>query len=164
MSEQRGTQAQTTWLQKTGVFFAWAGGIAGSTVSVTALAVAILNLFKGNRFATFFRDLSDWTFWAFAILLFIGLLVPNEPEADSSGRKSASAPQTSRASTERASPATTVDPAKGAPDPHTTETRAQRAIRRRIARVYNPWRWRFWAASLFTLAVSVLVGLALQTF
>jgi hypothetical protein len=34
-----------------------------------------------------------------------------------------------------------------------------RKARRRIQRVYNPWRWRFWAAALLAFGLSILVGL-----
>jgi len=39
------------------------------------------------------------------------------------------------------------------------EDRQSRAIRRRIRSVYDPWRWRFWGAALFTFGLSVLIGL-----
>ncbi len=39
------------------------------------------------------------------------------------------------------------------------EGRTTRALRRKIRRVYDPWRWRLWAAALLAFGISALVGL-----
>lgn len=38
------------------------------------------------------------------------------------------------------------------------EDRLTRSVRKRLERMYNPWRWRLWAAAAITFGLSALVG------
>ncbi len=41
---------------------------------------------------------------------------------------------------------------------HSREDRLTRSVRRRLEKMYNPWRWRLWAAAAITFGLSALVG------
>ena len=147
MNQENTEQKQTFWL-KVGVFFAWAGGFAGSGVVVTTLLLLVVSIFKPTNFDNFFYHLSNWCFWMSSLLMFGGLLVPTEGTAAEAGDKRRSA--TGQAQTVADDRTSTLDK---------WEARRQKAIDRRIARVYNPWRWRLWAAALIAFGITVLFGL-----
>lgn len=139
---QEGTERKETFWHKTGVFFAWAGGFAGVGVVATTLLLLIVSIFNPTNFDNFFYHLSNWCFWMSSLLMFGGLLVPTEiPSDEADKRRSA----TGKAQADDL----TMDK---------WELRRQRAMERRIARVYNPWRWRLWMAALIALGITVLFG------
>ncbi len=121
------------WIQRAGIFLIWAIGFALAAGLAVAILLLIVDLFSRARLFTV-RNLSDWIFWSAAILLIVGLLAPSAGDVEQLA---------SRQKRESAR----------------VEDRQSRAIRRRIRGVYDPWRWRFWAAALLTFGISVLVGL-----
>ena len=121
------------WWKNVGIFIAWAGGLAGAAAVVTAVLLLIVDLFSANRLFTF-RSLSDWVFWATALLAVFGLLAPSSTDlAAGSGRKKQDASR--------------------------DEDRTTRSIRRRLRKVYDPWRWRLWAAAVIEFGISALIAL-----
>lgn len=148
------------WLRQMGIFFAWAGGFAGAAVVIVVILVTVVSLFSATKFSKFLWNLSDWSFWASALLLVFGLIAPNEPGQNvSPGRKD----QPARGSSSTSRAASADSKASGsepsADSASKFEERRQRAIQKRIMRVYNPWRWRLWMAAILTFGVSVLMGL-----
>jgi len=121
------------WIQRAGIYLVWAIGFALAAGVVVAIVLLIMDLFAKARLFTA-RNLSDWIFWAAALLMVVGLVAPSAGDAGQ---------LTSRQKRESAR----------------AEDRQSRAIRRRIRSVYDPWRWRFWGAALFTFGLSVLIGL-----
>jgi hypothetical protein len=121
------------WIQRAGIYLVWAIGFALAAGVVVTLLLLIIDLFAKGRLFTA-RNLSDWTFWAAALLMVVGLVAPSAGDVDQ---------LTSRQKRESAR----------------AEDRQSRAIRRRIRSVYDPWRWRFWGSALFTFGLSVLIGL-----
>ncbi len=121
------------WIQKAGIFLIWAVGLGLTAGVVVTIVLLILDLFARAHLFTA-RNLSDWIFWASALMLIVGLVAPSAPDVEQLA---------SRQKRESAR----------------VEDRQSRAIRRRIRGVYDPWRWRFWAAALVTFGISVLVGL-----
>jgi|GEM_PF-5082771 len=147
MNQENTGQKQTFWL-KVGVFFAWAGGFAGVGVVMTTLLLLVVSIFQPTNFDNFFYHLSNWCFWMSSLLMFGGLLVPTEGTAADAGNKRRVATGQGRM---------VADAQASALDKW--EARRQKAIDRRIARVYNPWRWRLWAAALIAFGITVLFGL-----
>lgn len=148
--EQEGVQEETRWTQvlgqvsgekKTGrpwwqnvlVFLGWAGGFAGSAAVVIVVLVLIADLLSRERLFTA-RILSDWLFWSSALLMLLGLVAPSSSDIQEATdkRKRESKRQ---------------------------ENRATRSIRRRLRRVYDPWRWRLWGSALLEFGLSALIGL-----
>jgi len=120
------------WWQQVGVFFAWAGGFAGAAAVISAVLLLIVDLFSAGRLFTA-SNLSDWIFWSAAILMFIGLLGPTTPDVDKlSGKKGQ--------------------------DTGEKEDRLTRSVRKRLRRVYDPWRWRFWGSAILAFGLSMLAG------
>jgi hypothetical protein len=121
------------WIQRVGIYLMWAVGFALAAGLVVAVLLLIIALFSRARLFTT-RNLSDWIFWAAALLMVVGLVAPSAGDVDQ---------LTNRQKRESAR----------------VEDRQSRTIRRRIRSVYDPWRWRFWGAALFTFGLSVLIGL-----
>ncbi len=139
-------EQQPFW-RRVGVFFAWSGAIGGGVSLITFLLVVIVSLFQEDKFANFALDVSNWLFWTFALLLFGGLIVPSENAIKDQEK-------------EKRRPAITKTPTENTPNLLSRfQERRQKTMRKRIANVYNPWRWRFWMASLITLGICVLFGL-----
>lgn len=156
MNEQANAAPKSSRWRQAGLFFAWAGGIAGVTAVGLALVWLIVNLFTKGASLTLAK-LSDWLFWGFAALLGIGLIAPTEPGTEKKADpKTLTSRRFSASSTSRAAPTDQDD----APDPlDKFEERRLKTLQKRMARVYNPWRWRFWMSSLFVLGFSILFGL-----
>jgi hypothetical protein len=129
-------QDKGPWWQRIGIFFAWAGGFAGAATVAAALLLLIVDLFSAGRLFTV-RTLSDWMFWVAAFLMFGGLLAPSATELE----KATSKREKSK---------------------NDGESRLTRSVRKRIRRVYNPWRWRLWASAVLAFGLSVLAGLFAQ--
>jgi len=155
------TQTGGPWYLQVGIFCAWAAGIALAAGIVTIVLLLIVDLFSAGRLFTA-RNISDWLFWTSALLLFAGLLSPsasdiNKPTKRPSGmRRSFTAQQSS--STQRSSATQRALAPKEQPAAAPGERRL-RNMRKRLMRVYDPWRWRLWASALFSFALSVLTGL-----
>ena len=126
-------QSGKPWWQNVGTFFAWAGGFAVATAALAAVLLLIADLFSKGRLLTG-RALSNWIFWSAAILMVIGLVSPTAGDVESLTKKQA------RGQRRR-------------------EDRATRSTRRRLRRVYDPWRWRFWAAAVLAFGLAALAGL-----
>lgn len=123
------------WWQTLGIFLAWAAGFAVAAALAATLALGIVELFKSGRQFTI-RTLSDYVFWASALLMLGGLLSPTSGGTDAiTGKKAKSE----------------VDVGEG---------RSTRMLRQRMRRVYDPWRWRLWAGAILAFGISMLVGLA----
>ncbi len=141
---------QTFW-HKTGIFFAWAGGFAGAGILATTLLFLIVSIFQPSNFQNFFYHLSNWCFWMSALLLLGGLIAPTEGATDDDDDDGRSQPATNRTDQDKAD--------KPTPTMDRFEARRRRAMDRRIARVYNPWRWRLWMAAVIAFAVTALLGM-----
>jgi hypothetical protein len=128
-------QPQDLWYRAAGVSLAWAGGLAGAAAVLATIVLLIADLFSAERLFTA-RNLSDWMFWAAALLMVLGLIVPSITDAEGSFGK--------------------VGEDK---DEQEGESRLSRTLRRRLRRVYNPWRWRLWASAAFAFVLSVITGL-----
>jgi hypothetical protein len=125
------------WWFNFGISLAWAAGIALGAALVATLVLAIVELFKEGRQFTL-RTLSDYIFWASALLLLVGFLSPASANLEGiTGKKS-----------------------KDVARPDAQEGRGARMMRQRMRRIYDPWRWRLWGAALFCFGLSALVGLA----
>ncbi len=150
MMEQQENQEQPrpAWGKRVGEFFAWSGGFAGTAVIAALLILLIADLFSAKRLFTF-RGASDATFWAASLVLLAGLLAPSSSDLESLNRR----PGQSK------SPADSQPYQGGGGWLTRMDERAARLRQRRIQRVYNPWRWRLWFASLLTMGISVLLGL-----
>lgn len=122
------------WWKRALMFWAWAGGFAGSAAVVVVIVILIAELFSRDRVFTA-RVISDWMFWASAALMLFGLVSPSSSDLqDASSKKKKSALKTQ-------------------------EDRTSRSLRRRLRRAYDPWRWRLWASALLTFGLSALIGL-----
>ena len=126
-----------TWWQRLGTFAAWSAGIAGATAVLVTLLVLIVDLFSAERLFSAL-NISNWIFWASALLMGIGMLSPVAGEIENLPRQQG-----------------------GSKDKKKEEKKDKdiKRTRKRIRRVYNPWRWRFWAAALLAFGLSILVGL-----
>lgn len=167
---ERERNSGNPWWKNAGIFMAWAAGFAaaaGIVVVVLVLTVSLLS--PGQAFSA--RTLSDWLFWAAALLMVFGLLSPSAADAEKQvsnrrqGRRNSSQRRTSGAqrrasptqrqsSTQRASP-----DQNQAQEQQSQPDRMSESLRRRLRRVYDPWRWRLWAAALLTFGLSMLAGL-----
>ncbi|MBN1936312.1 MAG: hypothetical protein JW934_16720 [Anaerolineae bacterium] len=149
---QENTEKKQAFWQKTGIFFAWSGGFAGAGILATTLLLLIVSLFNLSNFDNFFYHLSNWCFWMSALLLFGGLIAPAEDtqeDDEDDGRR--------RPSTDKASSINSKDDKSPALDKF--EARRRKMMDRRIARVYNPWRWRLWMSALIAFAITTAFGL-----
>jgi hypothetical protein len=103
-------------------------------------------------------------FWGAAALLGIGLVAPSdqdqENESDSRNKRRTNRPASSSATSRSTSRATSDQDQDDDKETRLDkfEERRRKAMRKRIARVYNPWRWRFWMAAVITFGFSVLFG------
>lgn len=123
------------WYWVVGTFVAWAAGFAGAAAVLVTVLLLLSDLFSAGQLFTA-RNLSDWMFWAAALLMVLGLVAPSSADVEGSSRK--------------------TDKDKGAKE---DDTGISRTLRRRLRRVYNPWRWRLWASAAFAFGLSVIVGL-----
>jgi cytochrome c biogenesis protein CcdA len=123
------------WWQNLGIFLAWAAGFAVAAALAATLILGIVELFKSGRQFTV-RTLSDYVFWASALLMLGGLLSPTSGGPDAVAGK------------------------KGQSQVDAGEGRSTRILRQRMRRMYDPWRWRLWAGAILAFGLSVLVGLA----
>jgi hypothetical protein len=154
-------QTSTPWHQRIGVFFAWAGGIALATDVAAIIVLFIAALVSKLQFTA--MEVSNWLFWASCALLFAGLFAPSASEMQESAedrqarsrRRSFTAQRPS--STQRASSTARASEDESAPA-RSLQERQMRAHRRRLRRVYNPWRWRLWGSAGISFALTVLVG------
>jgi hypothetical protein len=142
-------QTGEPWQQRILSFLAWSGGVAGATGLALMLLLLIVELFTAGRQFTA-RALSDWFFWGAALLLLAGLLAPSASEVQESSRQ--------RSSRGRQRSATQRSTGEKMPQ-RPFQSRRDRAMRRRLLRVYNPWRWRLWASALLCFALSMIAGL-----
>jgi len=130
-------RTEGTWWQRLGTFVAWAAGIAVAGALLVTLLVFIVDLFSADRLFSALT-ISNWIFWVSAILMGVGMLSPVAGDIENlAGRQEASKDKKE----------------------DKKEKDANKA-RKKIRRVYNPWRWRLWAAALFSFGLSILVGTA----
>jgi hypothetical protein len=122
------------WWQNVGIFLAWAAGIALAAGLVATIILGIVELFKGGR-QFIGRTLSDYIFWASALLMIAGFLMPTSVNPEGGTGKKAEKKAESR------------------------EERTTTMLRRRMRRMYDPWRWRLWAGAALCFGLSALVGL-----
>ena len=134
LEQVAGEQADQPWWLKLGISALWAVGIALATGLVTTIIWAVITLISPNRQFTL-RALSDAIFWAAALLMLGGLVAPST--SDLQGDK---------------------DKNKRRERPKSLEERRERAMERRIKRVYDPWRWRVWGAAALTFGLAILTG------
>jgi hypothetical protein len=152
-----GARTGRPWYQEVGIFFAWAAGIAVGTGVAALLILLLVDLFSTGRLFTA-RSASDWLFWAASLLLFSGLLAPSAADVkDSSSTRQTGGAQRSSATQRSAR----IESSESSSTRSPAERRAQ-AVRKRLLRVYNPWRWRLWASAFFCFGLSVLAGLLVQ--
>jgi hypothetical protein len=146
---QEERQTGEPWQRRILAFLAWSAGVAAVTAAALTLLLLIIELVSaGRQFSA--RALSDWLFWGSALLLLAGLLAPSASEIqDSSSQRSLRGRQAS--ATQRSS--AEKKPARS------FQERRERAVRRRLMRVYNPWRWRLWTSALFCFGLSMFAGL-----
>lgn len=123
------------WWQNIGIFCLWAAGIAVAAALVATVVLGFVELFqKGRQFTS--MKLSDYVFWASAILIALGFLVPSGGGVDR------------------------VTGKKGKEPAGAQESRPTRMLRQRMRRMYDPWRWRLWAGAVLAFGIAALVGLA----
>jgi hypothetical protein len=150
------SQDDAPWYQKAGVFLIWSVGIALAAGIATIVLLGVVDLFSAERLLAP-RTMSDWLFWAAALILFGGLLAPppQESEEPTQGKRIRG---TSKPSVTRS--AANVEPKADEKESlvDRLDRRRQRAVRRRLMQVYNPWRWRMWVASVFCFLLSMLAG------
>lgn len=153
MNQEKTEKTQTFW-QKTGIFFAWSGGFAGAAILITTLLLLIVSIFQPSNFDNFFYHLSNWCFWASTLLLFGGLIAPTQPttedDEDDDGRPRPSSDKANSANDKENKTAAALDK---------LDARRRKIMDRRIARVYNPWRWRLWMSALIAFGITVAFGL-----
>ncbi len=144
------------WYEELGLLVAWAAGIGTGAALITTILLLIVDLFSPQHLFNG-RTVSDWLFWASALLLFSGLLAPSASDLRDSTQKrnQQKKKKTNFAVTRSASSQKTA----AEPTVSAEEKRAD-AVRRRLQRVYNPWRWRIWASALVSFCFSMLAGLA----
>ena len=140
------------WYEGVGVFLAWAVGIGTSVALITLILLLAVDLFSPQRLFNG-RTVSDWLFWGSALLLFSGLLAPSASDLKDSTQKRSEKRKKTNFSVTRQSSSSAETPSLSAAD------RRSDAIRKRLLRVYNPWRWRLWASALVSFGYSMLAGL-----
>jgi hypothetical protein len=131
-------QPDQPWYVKLGISAGWAVAISLAAALITAVIWTLITLISPNRQFTL-RSLSDAFFWAAALLMLAGLVSPSA--SDLQGR----------------------DKEKKRERPKSLEERRERAMERRVKRVYNPWRWRVWAAAALTFGLAILSGFSTMT-
>jgi len=128
-------QTGRAWWQNVGIFLAWAAGFAVAAGLAATLILGLVELFQRGRQFTLIT-LSNYVFWASALLMVVGALSPSSVDlqgASGKGKKE---------------------------EGGAGEGRATQVLRRRMRRMYDPWRWRLWAGAILAFALSALVGLA----
>ena len=153
--EVRESRTGRPWWQNALVFLAWAAGIATVTAIAVAVLLGIVDLFSSAQMFSK-RTLSDWLFYAMFVLTIFGLIAPSAGDVEGVAKKidrRESQRTQRRRQTYRARQAE-----KARQKEQAREDKATRAARRRIRRVYDPWRWRFWGAAAFTFLYSMLIG------
>ena len=123
------------WWKKLGLFLAWAAGFALAAGLAATVVLGIVELFKSGRQFTG-RTLSDYIFWASALLMLFGFLSPASGGLEG------------------------VTSKKGSNEPDGQQGRSTRALQKWMRRMYDPWRWRLWAGAILAFCLSALVGLA----
>ena len=136
--EQR--QTADPWYRAAGISLAWAAGFAGASAVLVIAILLMRDLFSAERLFTA-RNVSDWIFWAAALLMVMGLIVPPPSSLEGSFRGAGQ------------------DQNNQDKDSQEDDSGLSRTLRRRLRRVYNPWRWRLWASAALAFSLSVLVGL-----
>jgi hypothetical protein len=122
------------WWQNVGIFISWAAGCAVAAALAATVVLGFVELFqKGRQFSGL--KLSDYIFWASAILMALGFLVPSGGE-----RKQVTGKKTKESAAAQ-------------------ESRSTRMLRQRMRRMYDPWRWRLWAGAALAFGIAALVGL-----
>lgn len=166
MNERASPEPRRTWLRNAGLFLAWAGGLAGGAAVLVAIVLLIGDLFVADRLFAL-RHFSNGMFFAFVALMIGGLIAPLagerfRAEQDGAGiwrslpnKKEEDAPEARHVSGQPV-------PNKGRNPLRLSDKemdRVRRVARKRIARVYNPWPWRLWTASLLAFGIAILSGL-----
>lgn len=148
------------WYEELGVFAAWAFGIGTSAALITFVLVLIVVLVSpGLQLSG--TMVSDWLFWASALLLFSGLLAPSASDlADSTQKRNEKKRKKTNFSVTRRTSSTAQASDLSEQDQRSDAERRSDAVRKRLMRVYNPWRWRLWASALVSFGFSMLAGLA----
>ena len=150
------SQSEGPWYKKLGVLLAWSAGIALGVGIATILILAIVDLFSPARMLNA-RTMSDWLFYAAALVLFSGLLAPTAQDMERSTRERQQKDRFRASSSQRAS---TVR--QEAEDRRSLmdrlDERRERAVRRRLMRVYNPWQWRLWLSAILCFGLAILAG------
>jgi hypothetical protein len=128
-------QTNDPWYVKLGISLLWSAAIALAMGVVAALILGVRSLLSANvQFSL--RSLSDHVFWSAAFLMVAGMFSPSATELDRSRDK-----KTPR---ER---------------PQSVQDRRERALERRLRRVYDPWRWRIWGGAGLAFGLAILTGL-----
>jgi hypothetical protein len=123
------------WWQRLGISLAWAAGFALAALLAATVILGLVELFKAGRQFTA-MTLSDYFFWASALLMLAGFLVPTSGNLGGTRGK------------------------KDGNESEGRETRSTRALRNRMRRMYDPWRWRLWVSALLAFGITMLIGLA----
>jgi hypothetical protein len=144
------------WSQKAGEFLAWAGGIALAADVAAIVVLGIVALVSQGPFTP--MEISNWLFWVTCILLFGGLLAPTTTDLQDSAEDRRQRNTRSGASATQRSSSRTRPAAEERGSLQSLETRRVRQLRKRLRRIYNPWRWRLWASAAISLLVTVLIG------
>jgi hypothetical protein len=158
------------WWKNVGIFLAWAAGFAAAAGIIVVVLVLIVSLLSpGMAFSG--RTVSDWMFWAAALLMVFGLLSPSAADAEkqvnsrrqgrkNSSQRRASGVQRRASATQRQSSTQRASPDQNqAQEQQPQPDRMSESLRRRLRRVYDPWRWRLWGGALLTFGLSMLAGL-----
>jgi hypothetical protein len=91
-------------------------------------------------------------------VLFGGLLSPTSSDLEESTKDKRRSDSAQPSVTQKAS--TTREPAEAKESLFDRlDNRRERAMRKRLLNVYNPWRWRLWASAVFCFCLSMLTGL-----
>lgn len=147
------------WYQEAGVFAAWAFGIGTSVALITLILLLIMDLFSPEQLFRGFAP-SNWLFWSSALLLFSGLLAPSASDlAESTQKRNDRQKKKTNFAVTRRTSSTTQAADVSPEDTRSAAERRSDAVRKRLMRVYNPWRWRLWASALVCFGFSGLAGL-----
>jgi hypothetical protein len=153
------SQTGRRWYEELGMFAAWAFGIGTGVALITFVLVLIVVLVSpGLQLSG--TIVSDWLFWASALLLFSGLLAPSASDlADSTQKRNEKRRKKTNFSVTRRTSSTVQASDVSEQDQRSAAERRSDAVRKRLMRVYNPWRWRLWGSALVSFGFSMLAGL-----
>jgi hypothetical protein len=158
MNEQAHLEPKKSRLQSVGIFVAWAGGLAGGAALLVAIVVLIADLFVAGRLFTLPR-FSDGMFYAFVALMIAGVIAPAMTDRTRLAQPDSQDETEDDPEIKRVSGMAPTSPSKSPLGLSEKELdRVRRLARKRMARVYNPWPWRFWVASLIAFGIAVLSG------